>query len=130
MNVVILEGRLTGEPTIRMTNSGKKYASFNLAVEKDFKNANGEKEADFINCCCWDKAADFAQTWLNKGKLVQVQGSIQTRNYDDMNGRKVYVTEVLAHKINFAPTNAKINSKEETVEAKPNNIDMMGMLPF
>lgn len=101
INNVVLVGRLTRDVDLRYTSNGTAYASFTLAVERNFKNQNGEKETDFINCAMWRKAAENLANYTKKGSLIGIEGRIQTRNYDNQQGQKVYVTEVLAEKFSF-----------------------------
>lgn len=96
INNVVLVGRLTRDVDLRYTSNGTAYASFTVAVERNFKNQNGEKETDFINCAMWRKAAENFANFTRKGSLVGIEGRIQTRNYENQQGQKVYVTEVLA----------------------------------
>lgn len=96
INNVVLVGRLTKAVELRYTSNGTAYASFTVAVERNFKNQNGEKETDFINCAMWRKAAENFANFTRKGSLVGIEGRIQTRNYENQQGQKVYVTEVLA----------------------------------
>lgn len=96
INNVVVVGRLTRAVDLRYTSNGTAYASFTLAVDRDFKNQNGEKETDFINCVMWRKAAENFANFTRKGSLVGIEGRIQTRNYENQQGQKVYVTEVLA----------------------------------
>lgn len=107
INNVVLVGRLTRNVDLRYTSNGTAYASFTLAVERNFKNQNGEKETDFINCAMWRKAAENFANFTHKGSLVGVEGRIQTRNYENQQGQKVYVTEVLAENFSLLePRNA------------------------
>jgi len=101
MNKAILIGRLTRDPELRATPTGRNVCQFSIAVSRTYTNANGEREADFINCVVWDKQAENLARYQKKGNQIAVEGRIQTRNYDDNNGRKVYVTEVLASNISF-----------------------------
>lgn len=95
MNNVNLIGRLTKPVDLRYTQSGIAYGSFTLAVTRRFKNQNGEREADFINCVIWKKGAENLANFTQKGSLIGVSGAIQTRNYENQQGQRVYVTEVL-----------------------------------
>lgn len=96
INNVTLVGRLTRDPELRYTTSNVAVATFNLAVNRNFKGANGEREADFINCMIWRKQAELFAEWCKKGNLVGITGRIQTRSYDNQQGQRVYVTEVVA----------------------------------
>ena len=95
MNNVNLIGRLTKAVDLRYTQNGVAYGSFTIAVNRRFKNQNGEREADFINCVIWKKNAENLANFTQKGSLIGVSGAIQTRNYDNQQGQRVYVTEVL-----------------------------------
>lgn len=95
INNVVLVGRLTRDVQLRATTNGVTSASFTLAVNRRFKNANGESETDFINCVMWRKAAENFAQFTHKGSLVGIEGRIQTRNYEK-DGQRVYVTEVVA----------------------------------
>lgn len=95
MNNVNLIGRLTKAVDLRYTQNGVAYGSFTIAVNRRFKNQNGEREADFINCVIWKKGAENLANFTQKGSLIGVSGAIQTRNYENQQGQRVYVTEVL-----------------------------------
>lgn len=101
INNVVLVGRLTRDPDLRYTQSGKAVVSFNLAVDSTFTDAQGNKKANFIQCVAWNKAAENLASYQRKGSRIAVTGSIQTRSYDDNTGRKVYVTEVLCQTIMY-----------------------------
>ena len=96
INDVVLVGRLTKDVDLRYTLNGTAYASFTVAVDRRYKNQNSERETDFINCVMWNKAAENFANFTRKGSLVGIEGRIQTRSYDNQQGQKVYVTEVLA----------------------------------
>lgn len=113
MNKVILIGRLTKDPELRYTGSNQPVTQITLAITRPFANKNGEREADFINVNVWDKQAENVCKYLNKGRLVAVEGRIQTRNYDNNEGKKVYVTEVVALNVQF------LESKNS---GNPNNV--------
>lgn len=101
INRVVLVGRLTKDPELRYTANGIAVTSFTLAVNRTFTNQQGEREADFINCIVWRKAAENVANYLKKGSLAGVEGRIQTRSYDNNEGRRVYVTEVVADNVQF-----------------------------
>ncbi|MGN1401157.1 MAG: single-stranded DNA-binding protein [Bacillus sp. (in: firmicutes)] len=101
MNRVVLVGRLTKDPDLRYTPSGVPVATFTLAVNRNFSNQQGEREADFINCVVWRKPAENVANFLKKGSLAGVDGRIQTRNYEGQDGKRVYVTEVVAESVQF-----------------------------
>ncbi|MDR1568825.1 MAG: single-stranded DNA-binding protein [Streptococcaceae bacterium] len=96
INNVVLVGRLTKDPELRYTPSGQGVATFTLAVNRAFKNQAGEREADFIQCVIWRQQAENLANWAKKGALIGVTGRIQTRNYENNQGQRVYVTEIVA----------------------------------
>ncbi|HEL1922159.1 TPA: single-stranded DNA-binding protein [Streptococcus suis] len=96
INNVVLVGRLTRDAELRYTPSNVAVATFTLAVNRSFKNEAGEREADFINCVIWRQAAENLANWAKKGALIGITGNIQTRHYDNQQGQRVYVTEVIA----------------------------------
>lgn len=96
INNVTLVGRLTKDPDLKYTGNGTAVATFTLAVNRNFTNQSGEREADFINCVIWRKPAETLANYAKKGVLIGVTGRIQTRSYDNQQGQKVYVTEVIA----------------------------------
>lgn len=101
INRVILVGRLTKDPDLRYTANGVPVATFTLAVNRNFKKDNGEQEADFINVVVWRKPAENVANFLKKGSLAGVDGRIQTRNFEGQDGKRVYVTEVVAESVQF-----------------------------
>ena len=101
INRVVLTGRLTKEVDLRYTPNGVPVATFTLAVNRTFSNQQGEKETDFINIVVWRKQAENAANYLKKGNLAGVDGRIQTRNYEGQDGKRVYITEVLAESVQF-----------------------------
>ena len=96
INNVVLVGRMTKDAELRYTPSQVAVATFTLAVNRTFKSQNGEREADFINCVIWRQQAENLANWAKKGTLVGVTGRIQTRNYENQQGQRVYVTEIVA----------------------------------
>lgn len=96
INNVVIVGRLTKDPDMRYTGSGKAVATFTLAVNRDFRNGNGERDADFINCVIWGKSAETLVNYVKKGSLLGVTGRIQTRNYENQQNQRVYVIEIVA----------------------------------
>lgn len=117
LNRALLVGRLTRDPELRRTGSGKAVTSFNLAVERNFKS--DDQEADFISCVCWGKIAENTERYCSKGSMVSVDGRIQTRNYENNQGQKVYVTEVIADSVQFIQTNR--NNNTTTAAQAPTN---------
>ena len=102
MNKAILIGRLTRDPELRYTSSNRAVCQFSIAIDRPFTNqSTGQREADFINIVAWDKTAENIGKFMTKGRLIAVEGRIQTRNYDNNEGKKVYVTEVIASNVQF-----------------------------
>jgi len=105
LNRVVLVGRLTRDPDLRYTtNGGVAVTRFTVAVNRKFTNQQGEREADFINIVAWRNLAENCGNYLRKGSLVAVEGRIQTRSYENQEGRTVYVTEVVADDVRFLDT--------------------------
>ena len=132
MNKAILIGRLTRDPELRYTSSNRAVCQFSIAIDRPFTNqATGQREADFINIVVWDKQAENVGKYITKGRLIAVEGRIQTRNYDNNEGRKVYVTEVVATNVQFLESkNATQNSgggfntmPEPPVQSEPTPYD-------
>ena len=101
MNKVVLIGRLTRDPELRYTSSNLPVATFSLAVNRNFTNQSGEREADFINIVVWRKQAENIKNYLTQGSQVAIDGRIQTRTYDGEDGKKRYITEVVADNVQF-----------------------------
>lgn len=124
MNKVFLIGRLTRDPELRYTGSNTAVASFSLAVNRNFTNQAGEREADFINVVVWRKQAENVKNYLSQGSQVAIDGRLQTRSYDDNNGQKRYVTEVIADNVEFLGTKgsnstSQSNASSSKVEPTP-----------
>ena len=120
MNKVVLIGRLTRDPELRYTGSNTPVATFSLAVNRNFQNQNGEREADFINIVVWRKQAENCKNFLTQGSQVAIEGRIQTRTYDDQNGQKRYVTEVVADNVEFLGSKASSNNSNNTSSSSKN----------
>ncbi len=119
MNKTFLVGRLTKDPELYYTKSELAICNFTIAVNRNFTNAQGEREADFINVVVYRKQAENVKKYCAKGSLVGIDGRIQTRNYDDKEGKKVYVTEVVADYVQFLDTKKEAGQaviNEEKVE--------------
>lgn len=101
MNKVILIGRLVKDPEVKTTQSQIAVCSFTIAVDRRIKSANGERLADFIACVAWRQQAEFLGKYFQKGSRLGIIGNLQSRSYDDTNGKKVYVTEVIVEEIEF-----------------------------
>ena len=119
LNNVSLVGRLTNDVNLRYTPSNVAVATFTLAVNRTFKNENGDREADFINCVMWRQQAENLANWAKKGALIGVTGRIQTRSYDNQQGQRVYVTEVVAEQFQFLESrNSQGQSQNQTRPAQ------------
>ena len=103
---VVLVGRTTKDPELRYTPSNVAVATFSLAVNRTFKDANGERETDFINCVIWRQQAENLANWAKKGALIGITGRIQTRSYENQQGQRVYVTEVVAENFQMLESRA------------------------
>ena len=119
INRAVLTGRLTKDPELRTTQSGLSVAAFNLAVDRQYTNSKGERDTDFISCVIWRKGAENFCNFTSKGSLVGIDGRIQTRNYDDKDGKKVYVTEVVVD--NFALLGSKKDRQNNNNGSYANN---------
>lgn len=102
LNKVLLTGRLTANPDSKVTQSGTAVATFTLAVQRNFKNGSGEYDADFINCVAWRGTADFISRFFEKGQLITIVGTLQSRSFEDRNGNKRTIHEVVADEAMFA----------------------------
>lgn len=123
MNRAILIGRLTKDPELRYTPSGVATTSFTLAVDRPFTNQNGDRETDFLTIVTWRKQAENCANYLSKGRLVAVEGRIQTRSYENSNGQRVYVTEVIADSVKFLESGSRSDNKQR--EEDPFSVDGM-----
>ena len=106
INSTVLVGRLTRDPELKYTTSNIAVATFSLAVNRNFKDANGERETDFINCVIWRQQAEYLANWAKKGALIGITGRIQTRSYENQQGQRVYVTEVVAENFQMLESRA------------------------
>ena len=139
MNSTCLVGRLTKDVELRYTPSNVAVATFTLAVNRTFKNENGEREADFINCVMWRQQAENLANWAKKGALIGITGRIQTRSYDNQQGQRVYVTEVVAETFQLLESKGQGNQQRQSQQQAPdfsrsastNPLDISDdMLPF
>lgn len=129
LNHIVIMGRLTHDPELRRTASSTPVTSFSLAVERDFKNADGTKETDFIDVVAWRGTAEFAAKYFTKGRMVVVDGRLQTRKWTDKDGNKRTVTEINADHLYFADS-----KREDTAEIPAQTFEEVleedGDLPF
>lgn len=122
MNVVSLIGRITKDIEKRYTNDGKAVASFTLAVNRNYTSADGQ-QADFISCQVWGKIAENVERYCSKGSLVGVDGKLRSRSYDNKQGQKVYVVEVICNSVQFLETKASRERAQDTNEYYERNND-------
>lgn len=122
MNKVFLIGRLTRDPELRYTSSNLPVATFSLAVNRNFTSQSGERETDFINIVVWRKQAENIKNYLTQGSQVAVDGRIQTRTYDGEDGKKRYITEVIADNVQFLDTkSSRENAGASTSDVTPSD---------
>lgn len=125
LNSVVIMGRLTAAPELKSTSSGTHVTSFAIAVERSYKGANDERQTDFIDCVAWRNNAEFITRYFQKGSMIAVTGSIQTRTYDDKNGNKRKATEVLVNEVSFTgekkstSANTNINNHKDASDNAP-----------
>jgi single-strand DNA-binding protein len=117
INNVVLTGRLTKDPEIRFTPSGKAVASLTIAVNRTFTNGQGEREADFINLVAWEKTATVIGDHLEKGNLIGIEGRLQSRTYEGQDGQTIWVTEVVVNQVTFLE---KKEEKQQQSKSAPN----------
>ena len=122
MNKVILIGRITRDPELRHTQSGIAVCQITVAINRRVSSQSGGPDADFIQVAVWDKQAENVSKYLRKGSQVAVEGRIQTRNYDNNEGKKVYVTEVVATSVQFLDSKSS-NTTSETIQNEPSPFD-------
>ncbi|MCR5230047.1 MAG: single-stranded DNA-binding protein [Solobacterium sp.] len=127
INHVVLVGRITRDVEVRKTPAGTSLATFTVACDRRYassqNNANGQQTADFINCVAWRQSADFLGSYAKKGTLVGVEGSIQTRNYTNQSGQKVYVTEVVCDRVQILESRSTSQSRNNDSYSAPDPVD-------
>ena len=116
INNVCLVGRLTRPVDLRYTQNGTAFGSFSLAIDRTYKNQAGERETDYFNCVIWRKSAVNLSNFTKKGSLLGVEGRLQTRNYENHEGKKVYITEVLVE--NFSLLESKATTEARDTQAQ------------
>ena len=120
LNCVTLMGRLTADPELRTTTSGKEVATFCIAVDRSFVKPGEQRQADFINIVAWEKTAKFIRDYFSKGSMIAIQGAIQTRNYEDKNGNKRTAFEVIAREVSFCGDKKENSSTAQNSSTAPN----------
>lgn len=121
INRTVLVGRLTNDPELKYTGNGVAIATFTVAVNRQFTNSQGEREADFIRCQMWRKAAENFCNFTHKGSLVGIDGRIQTRSYDNQQGTRIFVTEVVAENFSLLETRAQTEQHGSSGYSQQNN---------
>lgn len=124
MNNVVLLGRLTRDPELKNTSNGNAVVSFSLAVNRNFKNADGNYEADFISCVAWRHTAEYISKCFKKGDSISLRGRLQVRSFDDSEGKKRYITEVIVEEAGFGG-----GKKAEQPAAESRTQDEFELLP-
>lgn len=119
MNKIILIGRLTKDVELRYTTSNRACASFTIAVNRTYTNQDGKRESDFINIVAWDKLGENVSKYTHKGSLVAIEGRLQVRSYENQEGRRIYVTEVIASTVQFLETKEKSEQNTNNTENDP-----------
>lgn len=122
MNKAILTGRLTKDPEHRTTPNGVSVTTFTVAVNRRYKDEDGNYQADFINCIAWRSTADFISKYFQKGSGIGIVGSIQSRSYEDKNGNRRYITEVVAEEVEFVGSKKQAESKEASYDTNPDDL--------
>lgn len=112
LNRVVLVGRMTRDPELRRTGTGTAVTSFTIAMNRNFTSQNGERQADFIPCVVWNKAAENVARYCAKGSLVGVDGRLQSRQYENQDGRRVTVIEVICDSVQFLETRSQASSRQ------------------
>ena len=124
MNQTCIIGRLVRDPEIRELEDGKRVSNITVAVQRSYKNENGEYEADFIDCTLWDGIADRTAEYCKKGDLVGVKGRLQTNTYENEDGEKKKITEVIAEKLTFLSSNKEILEKESNNKTEEQDLEV------
>jgi len=124
INRVVLVGRMTRDPELRMTNKGDPVTSFTLALNRNYNSADGQ-QADYINCVVWNKIAENVERYCSKGSLVGVDGRLRSRSYDNAQGQKVYVVEVMCDSVQFLETRAARERQQQYSQPqKAHDVDL------
>lgn len=119
LNRIVLMGRLTRDPELRRTNSGKPVASFSVAVDRDYKSQSGEKETDFIDVVAWNSSAEFVSKYFTKGRMAVISGRLQIRDWTDKDGNKRRTAEVVADNVYFGDSKKDVASAHTESAAEP-----------
>ena len=133
LNTVFMQGRLVADPELRHTPNGVAVASFRIAVDRDFKDKSGERQADFVNVVAWRATGEFVSKFFSKGRMAIVEGKLQSRNYEDKDGNKRYTLEVVADNVYFGDSKRDQEPEKEPEFQPPQFTEYQdddGDLPF
>lgn len=130
LNKVILIGRTTKEPDVRRTASGTAVASFSLALDNPYVLKDGKSTTDYVDCVVWEKQAEVMEKYIGKGRLLAVEGRIQSRNYEDKDGNRRYVTEVVCNNVKILDKKSESSIQEKAVDSSPSFDISEDDLPF
>ena len=133
LNKVFMQGRLVADPELRHTPNGVAVASFRIAVDRDFKDKSGERQADFVNVIAWRATGEFVSKFFSKGRMAIVEGKLQSRNYEDKDGNKRYALEVVADNVYFGDSKRDQEPEKEPEYQPPQFTEYQdddGDLPF
>ena len=119
MNKAFLIGRLTKNPELRYSSNNAPIVNFTIAIDRQYTNSEGQRDTDFISIVAFQKQAENISKYVSKGSLVAVDGRIQTRNYEDKDGKRVYVTEVVADRVQFLDNKNSNNNSEKSEDVSP-----------
>lgn len=128
MNKVELIGRLTKDPEVKLTTNQTAYCNFTVAVDRRFKDKDGQRQSDFINCVAWKQTADFIKKYFSKGSRIGLCGSIQTRSYEK-DGQKVFITEVLVDEVEFVESKTEAKEAAQSKDSHAENTEPQNQVP-
>ena len=126
MNICTFTGRLTADPEIKTTNSGKSLVTFSLAVDREYKNADGSKPVDYIPCIAWDPVASIIFRYSHKGNKIGITGRFESSNYEDSNGNKKTFNRILVNNVEFLQSKSESKPQDAAPEAPKKKIDPAG----
>lgn len=115
LNQIVLIGRICNDPELRETGNGKYVTNISLAVSRSFRNSEGNYDTDFVTCTLWAGIAKSTVENCKKGELIAIKGRIQTRNYEDRDGKRIYVTEVIAERVTFLSHHSEVLQEEKSI---------------
>jgi single-strand DNA-binding protein len=130
LNTVVLMGRLTAAPEVKKTQTGISVTSFSIAVDRAFQRSGEDRQTDFINIVAWRQTAEFVCRYFKKGDMIAIEGSIQTRSYEDKNGNKRNIVEVVANNVSFCGSKRDSSSSDDSAPASYSNADASDFTEF